>query len=89
MASLDVDEEARYVEGKQNGKKLQDRNNFTYRKNSTHNGRVYYNCTEKKTLGCEATAIVQGDNIIKKSKQHNSVCTKLVQEKKIDYKIYK
>ena len=72
MASNDLKEEvARYMDVKQNGKHLVDDNNFTYKKVPTRAEKVYYACTHKNRVGCDATAVVQGDKIIKKYGQHN------------------
>ena len=66
MASNDLEEEvARYVDVKQNGKHLVDDNNFTYKKVRARAEKVYYACTHKNRDGCDATAVVQGDKIIR------------------------
>ena len=69
-----------YVDVKQNGKHLEDINKFTYRKVRTRAEKVYYACTQKKRLGCDATAVVQGDKIVKKYGKHNHD-TNLVQKR--------
>ena len=82
MASnnLEVARYVRYVDAKQNGKHLVDGNEFTYKKSPTHAEKVYYVCTHKTRIGCDATAVVQGDKIVKKYGRHNHD-TNLVQKR--------
>ena len=72
MANKDLEEEvAVYINVKQNGKRLVDGNQYTYSKVRERADKVYYACTQKKRIGCDATAVVQGDLIVKKFGQHN------------------
>ena len=77
--NLEVARYVRYVNAKQNGKDLVDGNEFTYKKSPTHAEKVYYVCTHKTRIGCDATAVVQGDKIVKKYGRHNHD-TNLVQK---------
>ena len=71
MADNVLEEEvARYVDAKQNGRHLLDNSQNTYKKVRTRDDNVYYACTQKKKLGCNATAVVKGDRIVKKYGQH-------------------
>ena len=68
------------MDAKQNGKHLVDGNEFTYKKSRTRAEKVYYVCTNKTRIGCNATAVVEGDKIVKKYGQHNHD-TNLVQKR--------
>ena len=66
MADNVLEEEvARYVDAKQNGRHLLDNSQNTYKKVRTRDENVHYACTQKKKLGCNATAVVKGDRIVK------------------------
>ena len=79
MASNNLEVE-RYVDAKQNGKHLVDGNEFTYKRSRPRAETVYYVCTHKTRIGCNATAVVKGDKIVKKYGQHNHD-TNLVQKR--------
>ena len=69
------------MDAKQNGKHLVDGNEFTNKKSPTRAEKVYYVCTHKIRIGCDATAVVEGDKIVKKYGQQHNHDTNLVQKR--------
>ena len=58
---------ATYLPARKGGRHLKDENNMTYALNKRRDNKTYYVCTEKKSLNCPATAVVENmtERIIK------------------------
>ena len=67
----ETSEKANYVQAKQNGQHLIDSGSQEYKLVRKRGSKAYYRCTEKKRSLCKATAVVEGEFIIKKIGEHN------------------